>query len=1147
MRKFKILLFVVTIGLLAFSVNMVISDSTPNERERRAMVDHRVDNNGYWIKMAEKGLATLNPEVEVQSAIYTGSKIKAALVITDDSPDVPVTEENSTQSENSIFVDPMNAEIVLNSNNSTQNPVGSLYGANDLYSFDAGEVWDGEIFGAGGGNSGDPTLGIGTDGRWYVGYIANGGGQGISYSDDQGETWTKKTVAPNPGQLADKNHMWIDNKVDSPYENYLYNAWTPFGGGNQGKIVVCRSTDNGETWSTPVSISNGTGGFHQGVNLSTGPNGEVYAIWAVTYGGGDEDAIGFAKSVDGGETWETAYTCIDNIRGIRSSGVPQNMRVNSFPVMAVDNGDGANSGNIYITWTNIGTPGQNSGSDRRVYMIRSEDDGDTWSEPIQVNQSENDNGYVSYFPWVTCDPSNGIVSVVFYDNRNSGSTLTEAWCATSNTAGETWEDFQVSDIAFVPAPIPGLANSYMGDYLGITALNGWVYPCWTDNRSGHALTYVSPFQTISVIAPINLQAITDQETGECSLTWNFEEGTGFQHFKIYRNDELITTTNDEYYIDMLTDYGYYTYEVTAFYGGENESMPTTTETQYGTATIEINPLSYTANVFVDDSSIQYMIIKNVGVLDLDFSLSPFFTSRSAVQYESANGGGDEYIHRVTLANLNNTSGPDQYADFTSMYASLQTGKSYQLNIEVKHPFVEDQCMAWIDWNQDGNFDEASIELNPDETFTYFSASVNPPKGSAQGATRMRIRLAGPGEEMSPYGDTKYGDVEDYTVLLASWLTIDPDDGIITPGDSIISKITFDATGLETGTYEDIAKFTTNDVDNSFYPVSFTMNVTNLMITASAKPETICIGSETLLEVTPVGGSGSFTYNWTSNPEGFTSDEQNPAVMPELTTTYIVSVDDGVIVITDSVQVTVNELPIVALGDDQILCGENEYELDAGNEGSTYLWSTDETTQKIMTSGQGNTEFWVIVTNENGCAESDTVFINFASTPEVDLGSDTIICHNESLELDAGNEGSTYLWSNGETTRKIMINAEDYEYGIQDFSCEVTNTDGCNSEGQIAVEIKDCTAIDEFGANIGLDVYPNPTSGVFNLDINTADNSKLTIKVVSVTGSLVYHEDDLLVNGSVKQQINLSQFAEGVYTVFVSSENYTVNKKLVLRK
>ena len=135
--------------------------------------------------------------------------------------------------------------------------------------------------------------------------------------------------------------------------------------------------------------------------------------------------------------------------------------------------------------------------------------------------------------WIDADPANGILSVVFYDNRNSGGTQTEAWTAVSYDAGDTWEDFKVSDVSFVPAPIPGMAGGYMGDYLAIRALNGWVYPCWTDNRTGFCRTYVSPFQTVQVFPPFGLQAVVDQETGNCELTWSHEQNSGFEHFNIY--------------------------------------------------------------------------------------------------------------------------------------------------------------------------------------------------------------------------------------------------------------------------------------------------------------------------------------------------------------------------------------------------------------------------------------------------------------------------------------------------------------------------------------------------------------------------------------------------------------------------------------
>ncbi len=176
--------------------------------------------------------------------------------------------------------------------------------------------------GAGGSNSGDPATAIGLNGRWYVNYISSPGGQGVAYSDDQGDNWTTRTIAPNPGSLADKNHFWIDNSLTSAYEGNLYNVWTDFGGSYDSEIVVSYSSDDGDTWTPRVPISNAVnaGSHNQGVNVNTGPNGEVYAVWAI-YDGfpTDESALGFARSYDGGATWEESTRIIDDLRGIRTT------------------------------------------------------------------------------------------------------------------------------------------------------------------------------------------------------------------------------------------------------------------------------------------------------------------------------------------------------------------------------------------------------------------------------------------------------------------------------------------------------------------------------------------------------------------------------------------------------------------------------------------------------------------------------------------------------------------------------------------------------------------------------------------------------------------------------------------------------------
>ncbi len=113
------------------------------------------------------------------------------------------------------FINPNDTEHVLQSNNSTQNPVGQLYGANYFYSFDFGQTWGGSIQGAGGTNSGDPTTAINLNGRQFVGYIHSNGGR-VSYSDN-GTTWTPVICAyASGGGLLDKIICGLTTALQAP-------------------------------------------------------------------------------------------------------------------------------------------------------------------------------------------------------------------------------------------------------------------------------------------------------------------------------------------------------------------------------------------------------------------------------------------------------------------------------------------------------------------------------------------------------------------------------------------------------------------------------------------------------------------------------------------------------------------------------------------------------------------------------------------------------------------------------------------------------------------------------------------------------------------------------------------------------------------
>lgn len=82
----------------------------------------------------------------------------------------------------------------------------------------------------------------------------------------------------------------------------------------------------------------------------------------------------------------------------------------------------------------------------------------------------------------------------------------------------------------------------------------------------------------------------------------------------------------------------------------------------------------------------------------------------------------------------------------------------------------------------------------------------------------------------------------------------------------------------------------------------------LSVIAKAYPQVICKGGKTKLRSVVSGGSGNYTYSWTSTPSGFTSSQQNPVVFPQENTEYTVTVNDGINNASDDIHVFISELP-----------------------------------------------------------------------------------------------------------------------------------------------------------------------------------------------------------------------------------------------
>ncbi|MCX6305054.1 MAG: T9SS type A sorting domain-containing protein [Bacteroidetes bacterium] len=91
--------------------------------------------------------------------------------------------------------------------------------------------------------------------------------------------------------------------------------------------------------------------------------------------------------------------------------------------------------------------------------------------------------------------------------------------------------------------------------------------------------------------------------------------------------------------------------------------------------------------------------------------------------------------------------------------------------------------------------------------------------------------------------------------------------------------------------------------------------------ASVTPAIICsiTSDSSQLRAYGYGGSGTYSYSWTSIPAGFTSTLQNPKIKPVQTTKYVVATSDGTLTRHDTTEMRIVNAPTAFAGNDTIVC------------------------------------------------------------------------------------------------------------------------------------------------------------------------------------------------------------------------------------
>lgn len=238
---------------------------------------------------------------------------------------------------------------------------------------------------------------------------------------------------------------------------------------------------------------------------------------------------------------------------------------------------------------------------------------------------------------------------------------------------------------------------------------------------------------------------------------------------------------------------------------------------------------------------------------------------------------------------------------------------------------------------------------------------------------------------------------------------------------------------------------------------------------------------------------------------------------------------------DTITVIFLSTPLIELGSDRSVCGS--IVLDAQNAGANYMWSNGSSSQTISISNSDT--YWVSVTNTlSNCSIEDSVNINVHPLVNVSLGNDTTVCDNTRFFLDAGNSGSTYLWTNSLYTQTVPISSTGI-YGVT-----VTNTGGCFAADYINISLVGSPTV-----NLGRQVKYLCGNNTVDLGVN----SNGSVQWQSASG-FVSLTKSVSISQAGKYWVTLSEFGcnasdtilivptnNTIQALFLASTQDTINK------
>lgn len=305
-------------------------------------------------------------------------------------------------------------------------------------------------------------------------------------------------------------------------------------------------------------------------------------------------------------------------------------------------------------------------------------------------------------------------------------------------------------------------------------------------------------------------------------------------------------------------------------------------------------------------------------------------------------------------------------------------------------------------------------------------------------------------------------------------------------------------------------------------------------------------SKCLTDCIELQANGALSYSWNIGDHS-----QIIEVCPSVETKYFVTgTNQFGCSSTDSVSVKINDYTAVnLLGILPVYCEGASSVLLEGTPANGSFGGSDGVSGNVFSpsnAGIGEHQVYYTVVDNSGCTIADTINVNIYEIPNFTLGDDITLCTDETLELFVTSGFDQYLWSNGNTSGSyLFIDVNKFGLGTTVVGLTVTNS-GCVASDEFEITFESCNVGIEDLEDIGINVYPNPNSGIFNISYDGTEANQY-FSIFNLQGKEVYTKALTECHDSnCTKDIDVSFLNKGLYLIRFFNEKGIRTAKLIIQ-